>query len=185
MPKYRDGFVPKKNCKICRTIIDTETGDELYKRIALSKAFTRDGEPLTAIWRDFPSSFSYLALQNHTKKHQAPTDAMLKSNRLGKFAEDQQLKELKEAVNTLKARDDIIRKILEKADDPEFLEKANIRDLLKALKDQDDVKAKQKDQDLDILKMMAGPRSGEFVQQIQQKQEDFDPWKTNGSPDNS
>jgi hypothetical protein len=61
-------------CLVCKAIV---RDPKLGRRISVSKMFIPGGESLLSISRDYEGVFIYKSLNNHAKKHQAPTKAKL------------------------------------------------------------------------------------------------------------
>jgi hypothetical protein len=66
--------------------------------------------------------------------------------------------------------------LYEKLENGEFDDQMTVKDLLTALRDSDNIEAKKKDQDIDILKMMMPYRSGE-ANIVEGEFEEFNPWE--------
>lgn len=164
---------PHKLCKVCNLI---KEGDEkLFKRIMHCKQFENGGEPLTEIAREYEGKFTYQSLFLHCKKHQAPTADDLAGRRMQRVKEKVMVDQYKEAVTTRDKRNALVDKLYDKLESGDFDDQMTVKDLLTALRDADNVEAKKKDQDLDILKMMMPYRSGE-ADVIEGEFEEFDPW---------
>lgn len=171
MPRYRDGWKPRKNCKVCQTI---KADEKLYVRIMESSQYLRGGESLTDIAEAYKDSFSYQGLYNHCKKHQAPNADQLSVRRMAQLQKENDKELYKRAVKTSAARQELIDQMYSKLENGDFDDKMTLKDFLTALRDADNAEAKKKDQDIDIMKMMMPSRSGDAVREV--IEEEFDPW---------
>lgn len=149
-----------KRCKVCQ-VITREGGNDspLLRRIYDSRQFVPDGEPLTAIAEDYHADIKYLSLYNHSKKHQT-----LSENEVA----DKQIKKMERNISEAKMARDLstksVRDIL-KAQAVEKLEAGEVKGftvsaIAKVLKDEDDVKAKEKDQAIKVVQMIEQFQSG-------------------------
>lgn len=166
-------FQPHKQCKTCQRV---KVDKILYKRIFASKFYKKGGEALKEIARD--EGLHYLGLLNHVKKHQHLTDDKLLTSQLNEIAKAESRKAVRQVIKTSDTRAAVTQKLaqkMENADLDELSTKDLLQLLLKAIKDTDDVQAKAKDQDIDILKMMGGVRAGE-VQDTAKHYDEFNPW---------
>ena len=178
MPKYREGWMPHKLCKVCQTIKD---GDEsLFKRVAESRQYAKGGESLKSIMRDYVGQFGYQSLYGHARKHQAPTAGDLIVTRVNVAQAKRDGEAYRSIVKSTDARQNIIEILHSILSDPDQFRRMDpekqVALLLRALKDSDDTSAKRKDQEIDILKMMMPHRSGEVVEAVPVKPE-YDPWE--------
>jgi hypothetical protein len=159
---------------VCNVI---KAGDEdLFKRITHSKQFEKGGEPLTDIARDYQGKFTYQSLFLHCKKHQAPTAEELIGRRMQRYKEVAMVQQYQRAITTREKRAALIDRLYEKLENGEFDDQMTVKDLLTALRDSDNIEAKKKDQDIDILKMMMPYRSGE-ANIVEGEFEEFNPWE--------
>lgn len=170
-------FKPHKNCNICKVILK---GDEkLARRIMSSKKWVLGGESLGAIAKDYEGKFSYQSLCAHAKKHQAPTEEDLIKSRVNRKQAEIVTQRFQKQVRSVDVRQDLMDRLAQKLESGDFDDSMTVKDLIKVLKDTDDVAAKKKDQDLDILKMMLPYQSGEIETlnpSTMQRFEAFDPW---------
>lgn len=166
-------FQPRKNCKICKAV---KADKKLFKRIYGTKFYVDGGESLLQLANE--TSLQYRALLTHCKKHQNLTEDALAESQLEVIAKKEQNKAIAKLVRTADARQDVIDKLYAEMDGRDLSELSgkDVLDLLlKATKMADDVAAKRKDQDIDIMKMMGAIRSGEIID-TDEDQEAFDPW---------
>lgn len=149
----------EKRCKVCQ-IIKLEGGDssQLLSRIYNSRQFLPDGEALTEIQADHDPAFGYLSLYNHAKKHQTMTQQELDAKQINHLETKVQQKRL-EALTTSQFRDRLKAKAAEKLERDE-VKGWTVSSIAKVLKDEDDVAAKQKDQQIKVLGMIEGFQSG-------------------------
>lgn len=163
----------RKNCKICQAV---KKDPKLTARIYKSKFYMGKGaESLAKISQG--TGLRYEALLSHCKKHQAISSDALAEQQVQQIAKVEEKRLVLNAVRTTDARQDVIDKLmaeLQVRDVNEMSARDVISLLLKATKDSDDVKAKEKDQELDIFKLMGSSRSGEVVEA--EEYESFDPW---------
>lgn len=166
------GFQPAKACKVCQAV---RADKKLFKRIYASKYYIKGGESLLSLSAD--TGLHYRALSTHVKKHQHMTDAALANSQLNEIAKATSRNAVAKIIRTGETRNDILSKLvneLEGRDLSELSAKDVLQLLLKGTKDSDDVKAKAKDYDLDIFKLVGGIRSGEVKSEV--AFEEFDPW---------
>lgn len=157
--------MPLKFRSNCKTCIAVKADKYLLKRIYESRAYVQGGEHLTTIAEE--TGLNYQSLYKHTKHHQAVTSEDLSMRQLA--AVDKAAKDImvQQVIRTADARQSIIQELYTVLDSEDFKAlpaEKKVTLLLKALKDSDDVSAKSKDQDIDVLKMMAGGRSGNGVE---------------------
>ena len=166
-------FKPRKNCKICQAV---KSDKRLFKRIYASKYYHKGGEPLLAIATE--EGLNYRALTTHCKKHQNLSEDALAAAQLNEIAKSESREIARKFVRAGDARQDMIDKLqhqLDQADMSELTAKDVIALLAKVTRDSDDVAAKAKDQNIDIMRMMGAVRSGEVS--TSEVFEEFDPWK--------
>jgi hypothetical protein len=166
-------FKPDKRCKVCKLI---KAGDEkLFTRIAFSRQFARNGEPLTDIVADYPGELLYQSLYNHARKHQAPNSDKLVERRMNAIAAKADQLAYREVKKTGDVRQNLLERLAEKLENGEFDGKMTVKDLLATLRDADNAAAKKTDQQIDIMKAMMESRSGEIAG-LDVIDEEFDPW---------
>jgi hypothetical protein len=157
--------MPLKFRSNCKTCIAVKADKFLLKRIYESRAYVRGGEDLTKIAESM--GLGYQSLYKHTKHHQAVTSEDLSQRQLeavDKAAKDNMVARV---IRSADARQSIIQELYSVLDSDDFKglpAEKKVTLLLKALKDSDDVSAKSKDQNIDILKMMSAGRSGNVIE---------------------
>jgi len=149
-------LVVRPNCKVCtRCKVDKK----LLNRIYNSKYYIPHGdEPLSAIERDYKAFFSGPALRNHCLKHQfidstAYTDALVK--RADKMAEN---RVVKRAIKANEAVQSVIDAGFDRLEAGKITVSTN--ELLRASQIKLAAEAKQKDQQLAMVEMIAHFASG-------------------------
>lgn len=171
------GFRPNDKCTVCR-VIREENEDHLKSPLykACNLYHTR-GITLTALANNYPE-LKYAALRNHTLKHQNPSTQQLKKN----FKVEQRKSQLEYArANEMTQRhhtsdrDEMVQKAMEALRQGDMKLSASV--LAKLLKDEADIEAKAKDQNIDILRIMTQSRSGETKGLVNPQLKPFDPWK--------
>src|SRR6185437_12053619 len=151
----------RKNCKLCNLV---KNDSKLLKRIYDSSYFIpHSKDSLRAIWRDCnqltPGAFSYLALQNHVKKHQHLNAEDYNRKMLllkSKQAEGKIIADRFEAQNV---QDAVMNLGMKKLENGEL--KITTDHMLRAAKDKQDAQAKVRDQQLQLAEMVAFYTSGE------------------------
>lgn len=149
----------KKNCKICNLVREDR---KLLKRIYECGYYVPgSSDSLLAISRDNVGRFSYQGLKNHAKQHQfidseAYTNAMLQ-----KQDEKAQKVAIRKAVKAADAVQTVINRGNERLENGEI--DVETADLLRASQIKINQEAKEKDQQLAILDMMAHFISGEAL----------------------
>lgn len=171
MSRYRDGWKPKKNCKVCQTIRQDE---KLYSRIMESSQYMKGGESLTSISEEYAAFFSYQSLFNHVKKHQALSGDQLVVRRVAQLQKKHDGEMYKKIVKAADAQQTLLEKLNDKLESGDFDDKMTVKDLIAITRDINNADAKKKDQAMDIMKMMAPHRSGEVIDMTESE---FDPWK--------
>lgn len=162
----------KRGCKVCEKL---KGNPKLTKRIYSSKFYLKGGESLLSISQD--EELRYESLINHCKKHQALDEHKLAEAQLKSIEKKVTNDAIRKMVRTGDARQDVVDKLhamLDNINPDELTGRDVVALLLKATKDSDDVTAKKRDQDVDILKMMGSVRSGEIT--AGNVEEAFDPW---------
>lgn len=166
------GLKLKRGCKVCDKI---KGNAKLVKRIYASNAYQKGGESLLKLAED--EDLRYDALRNHTKKHQALSADKLAEAQIKTIEKRVTDRAIQKMVRTGDARQDVVDKLhamLDTINPDELSGRDVVALLLKATKDTDDVAAKAKDQDIDIMKMMGAVRSGEIIDAVDY--ELFDPF---------
>lgn len=165
-------FQPVKTCKVCKAV---KADKKLFKRIYASKFYVKGGESLLQIANE--AGLQYRALLAHCKKHQNITADKLAESQLEQIGQKTSQAAFRQLVRTGDARQEIIDKLsaeLGSRDLTELTARDVVDLLLKGTKHADDVAAKKKDQDIDIMKQMGAIRSGEVAEEVIDKP--FDPW---------
>lgn len=166
------GLKLKRGCKVCDKL---KGNPKLVKRIYASGFYQKGGESLLKLSE--AEGMAYDSVRNHCKKHQALDADKLAEAQLKVIEKNVTDKAIRKMVRTGDARQDVVDK-LSAALVGINIEEMSARDvvslLLKATKDSDDVAAKAKDQDIDIMKMMGAVRSGEIIDAVEY--ELFDPF---------
>lgn len=151
-----------KRCKVCAAC---KADPNLLKRLYDTKVYKKGGESLLEFARD--TGLNYAGLGRHTKRHQFISSEDLDNHKLKVIHKQQSDMMVKQAITAGSARQSALDKLAVAIEDQGEIKvgdnialKDVIALLLKATKDADDVQAKKKDQERDIVKMMMGVRSG-------------------------
>lgn len=166
-------------CRICKTIRAEEAAGKvlskgalsktpLITRIYQSKAYTKGGEPLTKIAKDYTERFSYKGLFLHSKTHQAPTEEDLVEARLKRIHKRTMDDKVAQLIKHADVRQTIMDKGMQQLETGEMKLTSNV--LLGAANKEADIEAKQKDQAIEVMKMIQAFQSGE-VQYIKPGEE--------------
>lgn len=153
-------FSFRSNCNTCKAIKQDKT---LLQRIYNSHEYTKGGEYLTVISAD--TGIGYQSLFKHVKRHQSLSEEDLTQRQLSSINKLSKDRLVKQVILTADARQSLIQElysVLESDDFKNLSPDKKVSLLLKALKDSDDVSAKSKDQNIDIVKMMQGARSSDM-----------------------
>lgn len=168
-------------CKVCKTIRAEESSDktlgrnkhapQLVTRIYRSRQYNRGGESLVKISQDYEDRFTYKGLYKHATTHQAPTEEDLINVRLNKIHD----KELVNKVKQLIKHQDVRQEIMERG--LEGIRKGEIRltghTVLGAANKEADIESKQKDQAIELMKMIQAFQSGELQYQTQEEKQNL------------
>jgi hypothetical protein len=150
-----------KRCKICQVI---EGGDaELMRRIYGSSRFKTGGETLHQIAKDYEGTFLYASLTVHAKNHQYISEKDLKRSTLNKLASAQANRAVLATIKHGDVRGLVMEKGYKQIKSGKIKLKAS--DVIKAAKDEADIELKQKDQSIEVMKMMEKFMSGELQAQ--------------------
>ena len=162
----------QKACKVCNIIkaeggeAGGKAGSSLLNRIYQSRRFISDGEAMTLILADYekpPHELKYLSLYNHAHKHQTLTETELAEGRINRLENQVQGARMEATVAKYTAqavRDALKSKGMEKLANDE-VKGWTVSALAKLAKDEDDVAAKTKDQQIKVLGMIEGFQSGQ------------------------
>lgn len=146
-------------CKVCLLI--TEYNDvRLLQRIYGSARFVAGGETLADIYRDYEDHFGYSALTIHAKRHQALTEGDLKKQTLTRLNNQAANKAVLSAIHHGEVRKLVMERGYKGIKSGRIKLKA--ADVLKAAKDEADIELKQKDQSIEMMKMITMFQSGEL-----------------------
>lgn len=147
----------ERRCKVCLACSEDAV---LLKRIYASGAYRVNGEPLSQLWDDYKEVFAYPALTKHVKNHQFVSEKDIKKATLNKIAKQGGNAA---ALDNLK-HGDVRKLIMEKG--YKGIKSGKIRlkasDVRAAAKDEMDYELKQKDQAIEVMKMMEKFMSGEL-----------------------
>lgn len=144
-------LVPEKKCAVCKLV---RTNKPLLKRLYESSYFLpHSRDTLLGITRDYKGAFSYGGLKNHMKKHQFIdsqdyTEKMLQHT-------DKQLEQgaVRRAVKAVDAVQTVIDKGFERLENGDITVDTN--QLIRASQVKMTQEAKQKDQELATIEMIA------------------------------
>lgn len=158
-------FSPEDRCKVCQ-VIQAPGGQKLLKRIYKSRYFDSRGESLNSILQDYEGQFSYVSLRTHAKKHQALTEKQLTNTRLKHLQNALEAEKIKQIIN----HHDVRGLIMEKGYDDikEGRVKLTASSIVGAAKQASDIEEKNKDRQVEVLKMIGAFAAGEL------KREDID-----------
>lgn len=134
------------------------------------------GTTLTAIAQAYPQ-VQYMAIRNHAHKHQHPSTQKLQQNFKRKTVLDRTYEARKRegsARSHRTDREEMIDAAMTALRDGDMKLSAAV--LAKLLKDEADIEAKAKDQNIDILRIMTTSRSGELKGLVSTTVKEFDPW---------
>lgn len=152
---------PDKRCKVCQTI---KSDKKLLERIANSKAYIKGGESLRAISRDYLDVFEYQSLYNHTKTHQGLSDEDLEDRLIQREARKIELAQVREAVQHKEIRDELLNIGMDGVREGEI--KLNGNNVVQLLKQKADIEAKERDQELEMAKMIQDFASGAITEVV-------------------
>lgn len=149
-------------CNICKKIRAEEAkgNPKLIKRIYNSKQYVKGGESLQAIQRDYKDFFSYQSLYKHARMHQAATEEDLTTARLNRIHKDSVNQRVDALTRHTDVRQTIMQKGLEEIESGEIKLTANA--VLGAANKEADIESKQKDQAIELMKMVQAFQSGEI-----------------------
>lgn len=151
----------RKNCVSCQTIKAENAHDpdrsRLYKLIDL---YHLKGTTMTAINQAYPD-ISYLALRNHAKKHQHPSEKQRVKNAEKETVIQRRSDELTLYRHHNEARKELIAKAMQGIETGDI--KLTAAALVNLLKQEADIEEKSKDRGLEVMKMMSKFQSGEIA----------------------
>lgn len=147
-----------KRCKVCNAV---KADPKLLKRLYKSRAYVPGGESLRDIAREHLGQFTYDGLWNHCAKHQGVNEADLKDKRLHYTARVEEAKMLRQAISHQDARQELVDIGLKEIRDGSV--KMNASTVASLLKQQSDIEQKEKDRQLEVLKMVERFQSGEMA----------------------
>lgn len=144
----------------------------LLKRLYASRAYRPGGEALTEIQRDYAKDFSYDSIYNHCQRHQGVNADDIKRKNVQIAAREIEAQHIREAITHQSARQEMIEVGVEgiRAGDV----KMTAAVVAALLRQQSDIEEKNKDRQLEVVKMIQQFQSGEtsFM-------EEEDGWETN------
>lgn len=163
-------LVLEKKCRVCRAV---KTNKQLLKRIYESNYFLpHSRDSLRQIAQDYGDSFKYESLLNHTKKHQFIDSQDYTEKMLEQTDKKYEQKAVQKAVKAQTAIQSIIDKGMERLENEEITVDTN--QLIRASQVKMTADAKQKDQELATIEMVAhflsGANSSDRVYQEQPEQ---------------
>lgn len=149
-------------CKVCKKIRAEEAAgsSKLIKRIYNSRQYVRGGESLKAIAKDYQKYFEYPSLYKHSRMHQAATEDDLSTARLNRIHKTTVNAQIDKLVRHQDVRQYIMDKGMEGIEAGEI--KLNANAVLSAANKEADIEAKQKDQAIELMKMVQAFQSGEL-----------------------
>lgn len=149
-----------KRCNVCK-IIQLEGGKDspLLRRIFDSRQFMPNGEPLTEILADYHADLKYLSLYNHAKKHQSLEESELEEKKIKAMERSVSEAKTRRLITTKDFRDILKDEAMSKLEAGE-VKGFTVSSITKLLKDEDDVVAKQKDQQFKAIMMIEQFASG-------------------------
>lgn len=155
-------FKPEDRCNVCKYIQGTG-GQKLLKRIYKSRAFDPRGESLHVIAREHEGDFGYLSLLNHTRKHQALTDKQLANRRIESLSREIENEKIRMNYSHSQLRELVIDKGYEDIKNGDV--KLTATSIMTAAKQASDIEEKNKDRQIEVLKMIGAFSSGELVRE--------------------
>lgn len=149
-------------CKVCKKIRAEEAAgsSKLIKRIYNSKQYVKGGESLKAIARDYKDHFQYQTLYKHARMHQAATEDDLTQARLNRIHKETVNSQIDKLVRHQDVRQFIMEKGMEQLETGDI--KLNANAVLSAANKEADIESKQKDQAIELMKMVQAFQSGEL-----------------------
>ncbi len=149
-------------CKVCKKIRAEEAGGstKLIKRIYNSRQFVKGGESLRAIARDYHKDFAYPSLYKHARQHQAATEEDLTAARLNRIHKESVNAHVDKLIRHQDVRQEIMSRGMEQIESGEI--KLNANAVLSAANKEADIESKQKDQAIELMKMVQAFQSGEL-----------------------
>lgn len=149
-------------CKVCKKIRAEEAAgsSKLIKRIYNSRQYVRGGESLKAIAKDYQKYFEYPSLYKHSRTHQAATEDDLSTARLNRIHKTTVNAQIDKLVRHQDVRQYIMDKGMEGIEAGDI--KLNANAVLSAANKEADIESKQKDQAIELMKMVQAFQSGEL-----------------------
>lgn len=149
-------------CKVCKKIRAEEAAgsSKLIKRIYNSRQYVRGGESLKAIAKDYQKYFEYPSLYKHSRTHQAATEDDLTTARLNRIHKTTVNAQIDKLTRHGDVRQEIMSKGLDQIQTGEI--KLTSQTVLAAANKEADIEAKQKDQAIELMKMVQAFQSGEI-----------------------
>lgn len=149
-------------CKVCKKIRAEEASGypKLIKRIYNSRQFVKGGESLKAIAKDYQKDFEYPSLYKHARMHQAATEDDLTTARLNRIHKTTVNAQIDKLVRHSDVRQLIMDKGMEGIEAGDI--KLNANAVLSAANKEADIESKQKDQAIELMKMVQAFQSGEI-----------------------
>lgn len=148
----------RKNCNVCKAL---RGNNKLLNRIYKSKAYNKGGETLLDIQRDNAELFSYKQLWNHSRVHQGLSEDDIHNKALTRRAHDIEVKKMQTNLTHTAVRQELVDIGAEAIRTGEVKMTAGVTARL--LKDQSDIEEKQKDRQIEIMKMIQTFQSGEVA----------------------
>lgn len=149
-------------CKVCKKIRAEEASgtSKLIKRIYNSRQYVKGGESLKSIAKDYQKDFQYQTLYKHSRMHQAATEDDLTTARLNRIHKTTVNAQIDKLVRHQDVRQEIMSRGMEQIESGEI--KLNANAVLSAANKEADIESKQKDQAIELMKMVQAFQSGEL-----------------------
>lgn len=149
-------------CKVCKKIRAEEAAgtSKLIKRIYNSRQYVKGGESLKQIAKDYQKDFQYQTLYKHSRMHQAATEDDLTTARLNRIHKTTVNAQIDKLVRHQDVRQEIMSRGMEQIESGEI--KLNANAVLSAANKEADIESKQKDQAIELMKMVQAFQSGEL-----------------------
>ena len=149
-------------CKVCKKIRAEEAAgsSKLIKRIYNSRQYVKGGESLKSIAKDYQKDFQYQTLYKHSRMHQAATEDDLTTARLNRIHKTTVNAQIDKLVRHQDVRQEIMSRGMEQIESGEI--KLNANAVLSAANKEADIESKQKDQAIELMKMVQAFQSGEL-----------------------
>lgn len=148
----------RKNCNVCKAL---KKNQRLLNRIYKSKAYQPGGETLRSIADEHVGQFSYKQLWNHCKVHQGLSEDDIYNKALVRRSKQIEVEKMQRQLGHVEVRQELVDIGAEAIRSGEVKMTAGVTARL--LKDQSDIEEKQKDRQIEIMKMIQSFQSGEVA----------------------